>query len=247
MSGFRPRRSDSAPPGHARRRLHDVQRRPQHGHQRDRDAELIRAQNQERVGRVAEREQEHRREERPERPSERHASKRRAARLAARPTTAPRAASHERRATSTITESSPGIAASRKTVRSGRCSHCSSANAIERADDGAGMIRRAMKAERATADRRVDGLGDQCVARRAANSLPYAIREANGEHLRRRLRERDERARQRRERIARDHERLPPAHAIRPPSARELQQRGRRFRGALRSRRRPTRWRRAPS
>ena len=97
----------------------------------------------------------------------------------------------------------------------------------ERPDDAARMIRRAMKAERATADARVHRLGDECVARRVADPLPHAVGHADEQHLDRARRDRDERPHRRRDRVAPEHERLPLAHAVRPPAARQLEQRGR--------------------
>ena len=95
------------------------------------------------------------------------------------------------------------------------------------------MIGGALKPECPPPDARIHRLGDQRVARRAANSLPNTVGHTNEQHLRRRLRNGHERSHERRDAIAEHDERLSPARTIRPPATRELEERSRRLRRSL--------------
>jgi hypothetical protein len=95
------------------------------------------------------------------------------------------------------------------------------------------MVECSMKAEGASADGRRHRVGDQRVARGAADALAHPVHEPDGQYLGGRLRQADERPHHRSERVPRDHERLAAPHTVRPPAARELEQRGRGLRRSL--------------
>ena len=167
----RRRASAAAPCGRTARRpacstslFTHVEQRPEDRRQRDRHAELLRAQQQERVGRIAEREEEDHGEERPE--ARAHAARELDLRLSASaaPSSLDFSNADERRRSR---RSRPGIAASQNTVRSRRAPPRQQRERDQRPEQRAGVVRRA--AESRTRVRGRSGRPSRRSARRAAS------------------------------------------------------------------------------
>jgi hypothetical protein len=103
----------------------------------------------------------------------------------------------------------------------------------ERAEHGARVIHRLMKPERTPGLPLARRGGDESVARSRADPLSDPIRHPHDEDVPGRRRERDERTRDRRQQIARENERPLAPRAVCDVSERELEKARRSIRGAL--------------
>ena len=103
----------------------------------------------------------------------------------------------------------------------------------QRAGDGAGVVHGAVETVDAAADRRGREVGQHRVARRAADALAEAIGEAQRQHLRPRRHQRDERPHRAGDRVARHDDWLGFAGAIGQPAGGNLEDAVRRLCRAL--------------
>ena len=186
-------RSDSVPPGNRGQRLHQVVERPQQRQRGGRPADLVRADQQERIRRVSEREQhahdQVRREPAPQRSAARGASIG-PLRSATSEVIAQAEEQHDRR-------QHPDHRRDQEHRAQLTPSDSSSAGQ-QRPERRAEVIHRSVEAERAPALRRRHRVGDHRVARPGANALAGAVDEARRQHVPGQQRRGDAGARERR-------------------------------------------------
>src|SRR5437868_2085334 len=224
----------------ARCRLHEIEHRPENRSQRDGNAQLIGAQQQERIGRIAEREQQNHCQIDPEPPAQFSAL---AGRLGRLPSSilalhvADDDDENQHRDGRRNRGQPEDVPDRELVVRRQVLGRVEGSDAVQleqqkghqRSYDGTRVVGGGMKAvgQPARVGRR--GIGKERVTRRCAQSFTDAIGNANSQNLRRAVGRGSERSRHGRDQIPDHHERLSAFYLIRPPAAQELEQRSRRL------------------
>ena len=215
-----------------KRRVDDVHDDHDQRHVAEREPDVLRAQDQERLAEARQGEDRRERDDEPVAPRQ-ALRRRRRPRRSRGPGARPRARARAPPTASSATARNAGTTATHSTALMSFASQHHEYHRQQRPEEGAHRVERLAQAVGGAAQLRRRDVGDQRVARRAADALADAIDEARREHPADRRGEREHRLGEGSQRVAEDDQRLALPEVVADRAGEHLRDRGGRLRDAF--------------